>query len=157
MELYKDTKYYITTNGNIIRDTLTLKKSVNKSGYQRIVLNVNGGKVSKLIHRLVAETYLPNPNNLPEVDHKDTNKLNNDISNLEWVTTEENKRRARLNGLIRKGESHGKSKLTKTDVEYIRNNYIPRHKEYGTRALSRKFNVSNCAISNVLNKLTWKD
>jgi len=157
MELYKDTKYYITTNGNIIRDNLTLKKSVNKSGYQRIVLNVNGGKLSKLIHRLVAETYLPNPNNLPEVDHLDTNKLNNDISNLEWVTTEENKRRARLNGLIRKGESHGKSKLTKTDVEYIRNNYIPRHKEYGTRALSRKFNVSNCAISNVLNKVTWKD
>jgi len=157
MEEYKNTKYYITKNGDIIRDNLILKKSLDKGGYQRIVLNVNGGKVAKLIHRLVAETYLPNPNNLPEVDHLDCNKLNNDISNLEWVTTEENKRRARLNGLIRKGESSGKSKLTKIDVEYIRNNYIPRHKEYGTRALSRKFNVSNCAICNVLNKVTWKN
>jgi hypothetical protein len=157
METYKDTQYYITQNGDVIRDNLTLRKSVSKGGYQRIVLNVNGGKVSKLIHRLVAETYLPNPNNLPEVDHRDTNKLNNDISNLEWVTTEENKRRARLNGLIKKGESHGKSKLTKTDVEYIRNNYIPRHKEYGMRALGKKFNVQHMTISNIINKITWRD
>lgn len=157
METYKDTQYYITQNGDVIRDNLTLKKSFNNIGYERIVLNVNGKKVHKLIHRMVAETYLPNPNNLSEVDHIDRDKSNNNVFNLEWVTTEENKNRALRSGSIRKGESHGKSKLTKIDVEYIRNNYIPRHKEYGIRGLGRKFNVAAGTIRDVLNKITWKD
>ena len=44
----------------------------------------------KYIHRLVAEAFLPNPNNLPEVDHKDTNGLNNKVSNLQWCSRQEN-------------------------------------------------------------------
>ena len=52
----------------------------------RIVLN----RVSRDIHRLVAKTYIENPNNLPQVNHIDENKLNNDVSNLEWITQKEN-------------------------------------------------------------------
>ena len=69
METYKDTQYYITQKGDVIRDNLTLKKSVSKGGYQRIVLNVNGGKVSKLIHRLVAETYINNKEDKKYINH----------------------------------------------------------------------------------------
>lgn len=47
-----------------------------------------------LVHRLVAEKYIPNPDNLPQVNHKDRNRLNNDPSNLEWVTNQENSEHA---------------------------------------------------------------
>jgi hypothetical protein len=69
-----------------------------KNGYFRIRLN--GKKYS--IHRLIAETFIPNPDNKPEVNHKDGNKLNNHISNLEWVTHSENTKHAFKMGLIDK-------------------------------------------------------
>ena len=82
--------YYITEDGRVFSDKQSklkeLKLSKNKYGYLRIVLN----RVSRDIHRLVAKTYIENPNNLPQVNHIDENKLNNDVSNLEWITQKEN-------------------------------------------------------------------
>lgn len=83
--------YYITEDGRMFSDKRKnvlkeLKVSENKYGYLRIVLN----RVSRDIHRLVAETYIENPDNLPQVNHIDENKLNNHISNLEWITQKEN-------------------------------------------------------------------
>lgn len=62
------------------------KLSVNCSGY--FVVSIDG--VAKLVHRLVAEAFIPNPNNKPEVDHVDTNRKNNCVWNLRWVTSKEN-------------------------------------------------------------------
>lgn len=61
-----------------------------KKHYLCVSLYKNGKSCTKLVHRLVAETFLPNPNCLPQVNHKDENKLNNCISNLEWCTCEYN-------------------------------------------------------------------
>ena len=58
----------------------------NKTRYQRVNLSANGKTTTRDVHRLVAEAFIPNPDNLPEVNHKDENHLNNQADNLEWVT-----------------------------------------------------------------------
>lgn len=67
-----------------------LKEGTTKSGYSIVVLSIKGKTNSKFVHRLVAEAFLENPNHLPEVNHKDENPKNNEISNLEWVSSKEN-------------------------------------------------------------------
>ena len=70
----------------------------NQKGYMRIFL-INGTRHRWLrVHRLVAMAFIPNPNNLPQVNHKDGNKKNNCVDNLEWVTNEENWEHAVRNG-----------------------------------------------------------
>ena len=60
-------------------------------GYLRVYLYKNGKRKHHKIHRLVAKAFIPNPEDKPQVNHKDGNKKNNSITNLEWVTDEENK------------------------------------------------------------------
>lgn len=62
-----------------------------RTGYLLIRLYGRNGFKAKTLHRLVAETFIPNPNNLPEVNHKDENKENNRVDNLEWCTSKYNK------------------------------------------------------------------
>ena len=63
-----------------------LKPADNGIGYLRVRCRVNGKRTHKYVHRLIAETLLPNPDGLPEVNHKDHNKQNNTLENLEWVS-----------------------------------------------------------------------
>lgn len=61
-----------------------LKPRYDQRGYFKVGLYKNGKMQNKLIHRLVAEAFIPNPNNHPEVNHRDETKINNELSNLEW-------------------------------------------------------------------------
>ena len=63
-----------------------LKLTIRKDGYTQIMLNKEGKKKTYQVHRLVAEAFIPNPQSLPEVNHIDENKQNNDVSNLEWCS-----------------------------------------------------------------------
>lgn len=78
--------YLISSEGEVYRK---LKKTPDKLGYEVIHL---GGRsfVNCRVHRLVAETFIPNPNNLPQVNHKDENPSNNRVDNLEWCTSKYN-------------------------------------------------------------------
>ena len=120
----------------------------------------NGKGKTKLfrVHRLVAETFIPNPNNLPEVNHKDGDKLNNNVKNLEWCTNLENMRHSVETGLRNiKGENNPSAKLTVKDVINIRKEYIPKSKEFGTVALARKYGVTNVMIGKIIRNECWID
>lgn len=78
---------YSVTRTGFVRDLRTgkLKEGCNTFGYRRINLHNQEGQRSFSIHRLVAQAFLPNPNNLPEIDHIDRNRSNNNVENLRWV------------------------------------------------------------------------
>ena len=67
-----------------------LKKQSKRHGYLGVALLKNNKHYHKLIHRLVAQAFIPNPDNKPQVNHIDENKANNHVSNLEWTTAKEN-------------------------------------------------------------------
>lgn len=76
-----------------------LKLTSLYDGYYGIALNRDSHPKYFKVHRLVAEAFIPNPDNLPVVNHKDGNKKNNHVDNLEWVTVEKNNEHARITGL----------------------------------------------------------
>lgn len=90
MRQFRDTNYLVSPNGDIFRYGKKRKLKVSKEGYLRCSLSINGKQSTYLVHRMVGECYLSNPNNLPQIDHLDSNKSNNHFSNLEWVTPSEN-------------------------------------------------------------------
>lgn len=84
--------YAVTEDGQVYgyKRKNFLKPNQDKDGYLYVSLSKDGKPKTFRIHRLMAETYLPNPNNLPEVHHIDSNRKNNCVSNLQWVTQEDN-------------------------------------------------------------------
>ena len=154
--------FYEVSNYGNIRNSKTRKvrrNNILKKGYYFVngSLGSRENKITFKIHKAVAESFIDNPNNLPMVNHKDGNKLNNYIGNLEWCTNAENVQHAYDNNLIkiRRGENSSSAKLTQDDVIYIRKHYVPRDKYFGTRALGRKFNVDHSTIMSVLKYETW--
>lgn len=95
-----DDKYAVSEKGNVInvRSGRTLH-TVMQNGYVRVQLSINGVRRNYPVHRLVARAFIPNPENKPYVNHKDGNKQNNCVENLEWVTARENDNHARATGL----------------------------------------------------------
>lgn len=87
--------YYISNFGNVYsKKSGLLKKLIpaldGQKNYLLIGLSRNGQRHRKLVHRLVAQAFIPNPHQLPEVNHRDKNKQNNHVSNLEWCTRKDN-------------------------------------------------------------------
>lgn len=137
--------------------SVMLKPTLDTHGYMSVSLVRDNKAKTHTIYRLMAEAFIPNPDNLPCVNHKDGNKLNDDIFNLEWCTYSENIKHAYKNHLKRSGEQHCKHKLTWKDVDFIRKNYIPRDKTFGMRALGRKFNVGSSTVSQVIHNICWEN
>ena len=99
---------------------IVLKPGLSRTGYPRVVLCArDGSKQNKTVHRVVAETYIPNPENKPQVNHKDGVKSNNTVDNLEWATPSENVQHA-FDVLNRVRQNGGTNKLTKEQVEDLR-------------------------------------
>jgi hypothetical protein len=118
--IYKN--YIITKEGSIIskKTGKQIYVHVNKKGYNFVRLYDNGFSCTCLVHRMIAEMYVPNPDKLPEVNHKDGNKSNNNHWNLEWTTRKGNVDHAVANGLVPSGVNHYSSKLTQDQVDQMR-------------------------------------
>lgn len=95
--------YYICDNGDVIskRTNKVLKGSIGENSYKYYRLSKDGVKKMFYAHRLVAENFLHNKDNLPVVNHKDSNKLNNNKDNLEWISYSDNILHAHSKGLIK--------------------------------------------------------
>lgn len=149
-------RYQVSSIGDIFSHKVgrRLKVSTNKKGYNVIQLSCNGVSKSILVHRLVALHFIPNPKNKAQVNHKDCNKLNNHVTNLEWVTNEENQRHSWKNGRKPvKGNKHYYTKFTEEDIRYIRK---ARKEGVKLATLARKFKVGTSTISAIAIKQNWK-
>lgn len=146
--------FSISSEGDVYshRTDRILKQTIHKNGYYLLSTYLNGRKSKSVcfrVHRLVAQAFIPNPENKPHVNHLDGNKLNNAVDNLEWCTPQENVRHAYDTGLIStplKGVDNPLCKLTTEDLEYIKKVYKPHCRKYGSRALARKFSISHSQI-----------
>lgn len=154
-EEYKD-YYEISNLGNVKllrRNNKITKGYLNKDGYKYITGNNKNKRSTLFIHRLVAEAFIPNPENKPCINHIDGNKTNNNVENLEWCTYSENMKHAvktklHLNCTF-KGELHNTSKHSNLDIENIRKEY--KQGNISMRALAKKYSTSSGYISDVIN------
>lgn len=133
---------------------------VDRCGYKEVVLSENGKFKSYLAHRLILSTFSPITDMEKfDVNHKNGNKLDNRLENLEWCTMSDNIRHAYDIGLERKrcGEEHHAHKLTEDAVKYIRRVYVKRDPTYGATALSKLFGVDRTTIHDVVLGKTWRE
>lgn len=117
--------YTIDIDGNVFskRKNKFLKQTINKYGYCKVKLQKNKYKKLYSVHRLVAETFIDNPNNYPCVNHIDSNKTNNNIKNLEWVTYKQNTEHAIKNHRFDNMAKTNKERMKRNKVYLISNGY----------------------------------
>jgi DNA-binding transcriptional regulator YiaG len=131
-----------------LKKSCVLSLRGHSSGYKLVNLYRNSKRRSYRIHRLVAQTFIPNHNNLPEVNHKDGNKSNNFIDNLEWVTSKENSdHKDKILGKCAKGEHHILSKLNNKEVKRIRG--LLKEGKLTQQQIAEIYNVSDVTISHI--------
>ena len=139
----KSTMPHNGTFERILRQTRTAK------GYVSYGLYKNKKRGSFLIHRLIAITYIPNPENLPEVNHKKGIKTDNRPSAIEWSNHDDNISHAVENSLIQKGEKCHRAKLTEKQVLEIRESTLMQ------KDLAMIYKISTTSISGIKRRLYW--
>ena len=161
-------RYKVSRDGTIISFakskkgrplTLTpakLKNRINTQGYISVDIVQDDKTIkSQFVHRLVAEAFIPNPDNLPCVNHIDGNKINNNVSNLEWCTHKENTQHALKNKLLNPpvGERCAQSIYKEIEIETVID-YIVDGKT--NKQIERDTGVSSETVSDIRNKERWK-
>lgn len=165
VEIVKDIKgfegRYTISNLGIVRSLLTgkeMKPYITSKGYARVNLRYAHSRDYKsfLVHRLVAGNFLPNPNNYPEVNHKDCNRINNSVDNLEWCDRFYNVKYAYNKGKAsNKGVRNPNAKLNDNDIVAIR--ALLRTGKFFQTDIARLFKVSKNTIQMIDSNKTWSN
>ena len=121
--------------------------------YLRVNLCHNSKALECSVHRLVAQAFIPNPENKPQVNHIKQPKTNNAVTNLEWTTEPENTAHAVATGLKAKGEAHGSAKLTTKKVIILRS---LSKQGWSQRKIAKKFGVSQASVSKIVRGINWR-
>lgn len=167
MEIWKRIEgfedYEISSTGRVrSHKSLTpviLKPRRTHDGYVWYSLCLNGKGHTKRANRLVAEAFIPNPEGKKTVNHIDGNKENNNVENLEWSTRAEQMQHAYRLGLKSpvRGCMQGRHVLEPDQVREIRRTYRAHDKEFGMRALARKYGVSESVIFKCVKRTCYQD
>ena len=146
----------VSEAGDVKSHGKLIKGEIVKAGYRRIHVSHEGKSYKFFVHRLVAEAFIDNPEKLPVVNHKDGNKLNNSVNNLEWITYSGNLSHAYRTGLRSSdGELNSMSKLTLQEVKEIRSLYEKRGKN-NSYVLAKTYGVSPRTILGIVRGESWK-
>lgn len=150
--MYKN--YIVTKEGSIISKYTgkQLYVHTNKKGYQFVRLYVHGVSKTHLVHRVIAEIYIPKQMGKNEVNHIDGNKANNAVWNLEWVTAQENVKHSVDTGLVKRGSDRTNSKLSDSQVIEMRK---LRKKGMNYYALGKLFNISYQGAHKICSRQTY--
>lgn len=153
---FRDTDYYFSKCGKVLstkNNKFKILKCLPDKFYPRVSLSMNG-KITRIsVHRIIAEMFIPNPENKPQVNHINGIKTDNRVENLEWCTSSENLIHGYKTSLHATGSLRYNSKLTEAQVIEIRNKYVPRI--YSQRMLAKEFNVRQSTIHGILNNTYW--
>ncbi len=149
-----DGMYLISRCGDIYsaRSQKIMKPKLTKDGYCYTAIKRYGKTAWIRYHRIVAEVFIPNPDGLETVNHKDGNKRNNTVDNLEWADRSAQMVHAYAHGLKKpmRGEENCAAKLTREQAEEIRRKYVRQSKTSGTVALAREYGVSDVVIGHIV-------
>lgn len=153
-ENYHITKWGLVVSFGQNSPTGKLRKpQLNTTGYSHYVLRKNGKSYMKMVHRLVAEHLIPNPENKPCVNHINGIKTDNRSENLEWCTQKENVTHAMLLGLRAVGERTNNNKLTELEVVQIKELF--RAGGVTKAYLAKKFSVNVVTIREIVKGRAW--
>lgn len=150
--------YFVTEDGKVFSSKKDSWKEITRSvqrKYWAVKLWVNGAVKHIHVHRLLAVTYIDNPENKPFVNHKDGDKLNCCVSNLEWVTRQENVDHAMDNNLVPAmiGVNNGRALLTEDQVREI---YLSLLDGESSIVLAKLYGVEQTTIGNIKRRRLWK-
>ncbi len=135
-----------------LRKGIILKQTKNSKGYLTVVICIDGTRKTIASHRAIAETFIPNPLELPQVNHIDGNPLNNDVNNLEWCTASDNQKHAYATGLKTQGEMRLNAKLTAEDVYEIADMI---YEGYSNNKIAEKYGVTKGSIEGIKKGRSW--
>ena len=143
--------------GSRLRETpLVMSPAPSSNGYLTIGVSNFGRRERYLVHRLVLRTFDGSPKSGYEAAHLNNDRTDNRLENLQWVSRRENHSHKFAHGTYQRGERCGKSKLSQTEVDTIRQRYVPGCRVNGGRPLSREFCVSQFCIQAVVTHKTWR-